>query len=380
MISYFDIDGRMGSKQLWDLIDWEKQKRIVSRIQARIVKAVKNGLKEKVRSLQRLLSNSLAAKLLAIKRVITNRGKRTPGVDNVLLDTPTKRWETLSKTNLADYKAQPLKRIYIPKKNGKKRPLGIPVMHDRVEQALDQSGIDPVSETLADLHSYGFRKVRSTWDAIGAIYNALRRKGSANWILEADIHGCFDYIDHDWTIENIPMNKRKLKQWLKCGYLEKHMYYPTEFGTPQGGIISPTLANMVLDGMQQLLVDKFRNWADKIHFVRYADDFIITGSSKEILQNEVKPLIEEFLKIRGLELSQDKTVIPGLIAGENARIQPFCQLPLDALLHCIDVIEIFRFGHDYPLFVSNLISTNTNFENMHLYPRSREKLTHCLYH
>ncbi len=252
MISYYDIDGRMGSKRLWDLIDWDEQERIVSRIQTRIVKAVKNGLKEKARGLQRLLSNSLASKLIAIKRVITNRGKRTPGVDNVLLDTPEKRWETLSKTNLRNYKAAPLKRIYIPKKNGKKRPLGIPIMHDRVEQALDLLGLDPVSESFADCHSYGFRKFRSTWDAMGAIFNALRCKGSANWILEADIKGCFDNIDHNWLIKNIPMNKRKLKQWLKCGYLEEHMYNPTEFGAPQGGIISPTLANMALDGMQNL--------------------------------------------------------------------------------------------------------------------------------
>ena len=196
MISYYDIDGRMGLMRLWDSFYWEKQERIVSRIQTRIVKAVRNGLKEKVRSLQRLLSNSLASKLLAIKRVVTNRGKRTPGVDNVLLDTPEKRWETLSKLNLPSYKAAPLKRIYIPKKNGKKRPLGIPIMHDRAEQALDLSGLDAVSETLADPHSYGFRKFRSAQDARDAIYNALRRKGSANWILEADIKGCLEHSSY----------------------------------------------------------------------------------------------------------------------------------------------------------------------------------------
>ena len=213
MISFYDIDGRVGFKQLWDLIDWDKQKLIVSRIQTRIVKAVKKGLKEKVRSLQRLLANSLASKLLAIKRVMSNRGKRTPGVDNVLIDTPEKRRETLQKLNLRGYKATPLKRIYIPKKNGKKRPLGIPIMHDRVEQALDLAGLDPLSETTADIHSYGFRKSRSAWDAIGAVYNALRLTGSAKWILEADIKGCFDNINHDWLIENVPMNKHKLKQW-----------------------------------------------------------------------------------------------------------------------------------------------------------------------
>ncbi|MCP4349204.1 MAG: group II intron reverse transcriptase/maturase [Desulfobacterales bacterium] len=324
MISYYGIDGRAGMKPLWDLIDWDAHKQIVSRIQARIVKAVRSGLKEKVRGLQRLLANSLAAKLTAIKRVISNRGKRTPGIDGILLDTPEKRWETLQNLNLPDYKAKPLKRIYIPKKNGKKRPLGIPIMHDRIEQALDLTGLGPISETIADNHSYGFRKSRSAWDAIGAVYNALRRKGSADWILEADIKGCFDYIDHNWLMEYIPINKKKLEQWLKCGYLEKHMYNPTNEGTPQGGIISPTLANMALDGIQKLLENNFKRRTDKIHFIRYADDFIVTGSSKELLQNEVKPLIEEFLSIRGLTLSKEKTLITHIddgfdFLGFNAR-------------------------------------------------------------
>jgi RNA-directed DNA polymerase len=298
MISLYDVDGHMGLKNVWDLIDWDKHRQTVSRIQARIVKAVKKGLKEKARGLQRLLSNSLAAKLIAIKRVISNRGKRTPGVDNILIDTPRKRWETLKNLNLPEYKAKPLKRIYIPKKNGKKRPLGIPAMHDRVEQALDLLGLDPVSESTADNHSYGFRKSRSAQDAIGGVYNALRRKGSADWILEADIKGCFDHIDHQWLDENIPMNKKKLKQWLKCGYLEKRTFNSTNEGTPQGGIISPTLANMALDGIQNLLADNFKK-TDKVHFVRYADDFIITGRSPELLETCVKPLIEGFLKIKG---------------------------------------------------------------------------------
>jgi len=314
MISFYDVDGHMGLKNVWDLLDWDTYRQIVSRIQTRIVKAVKTGLKQTARGLQRLLANSLAAKLIAIKRVISNRGKRTPGVDNILIDTPRKRWETLKNLNLSEYKAKPLKRIYIPKKNGKKRPLGIPVMHDRVEQALDLLGLDPVSESTADHHSYGFRKSRSAHDAIGAVYNALRRKGSADWILEADIKGCFDHIDHKWLNENIPMNKRKLKQWLKCGYLEKRTFNPSIEGTPQGGIISPTLANIALDGIQSFLADNFRK-TDKIHFVRYADDFIITGCSPELLEHQVKPLIVGFLKTRGLELSEEKTMITHIDDG-----------------------------------------------------------------
>ncbi len=140
------------------------------------------------------------------------------------------------------------------------------------------------------------------------------RKGSADWILEADIKGCFDHINHKWLDENIPMNKKKLKQWLKCGYLEKQTFNSTNEGTPQGGIISPTLANMALDGIQTLLADNFKK-PDKIHFVRYADDFIVTGRSPELLEHKVKPLIEELLKIRGLELSEEKTIITHIDDG-----------------------------------------------------------------
>ena len=156
------------------------------------MKAVQEGNKEKVRSLQRLLSRSFAAKLLAVKRVSENKGKRTPGVDNRLLDTAKKKWQQVFKLNRPGYHSQPLKRVYIPKNNNKKRPLGIPVMKDRAEQALELQALDPVSECVADHHSYGFRKMRSTQDAMAACYNALRRKGSADWILEGDIKSCFD--------------------------------------------------------------------------------------------------------------------------------------------------------------------------------------------
>lgn len=140
----------------------------------------------------------------------------------------------------------------------------------------------------------------------------------ADWILEADIKGCFDHIDHKWLNKNIPMNKKKLQQWLKCGYLEKRAFNPSDEGTPQGGIISPTLANMALDGIQSLLADTFRK-TDKIHFVRYADDFIITGRSPELLETCVKPMIEGFLRIRGLELSEEKTMITHIDDGFNVR-------------------------------------------------------------
>lgn len=308
------IDGLKGDDDLWNSIKWREVNQIVDCLQRRIVKAVKAKNKEKVRSLQRLLARSLAGRLKAVKRVTTNRGKRTPGVDKILLDTPGKKWQQAQRLNVTGYKSQPLKRTYVPKKNGKLRPLGIPVMHDRAEQSLEQMGLDPVSECTADSHSYGFRKKRSIHDAIGACYNALRRRGSAQWILEGDIKGCFDFIDHDWLLRHIPTRKSKLKQWLKSGYLERSMFNPTKEGTPQGGIISPTLANMVLDGIESLLASRFKR-KDKIHFVRYADDFIITGDSKELLAEDVLPLIEEFLRKRGLSLSAEKTKISHMNDG-----------------------------------------------------------------
>nr|WP_319392076.1 group II intron reverse transcriptase/maturase [uncultured Desulfobacter sp.] len=310
------IDGRKNPGTLWSSINWNQVRQVVNRLQTRIVKAVKAGNKEKVRSLQRLLARSLAGRLLAVKRVSENRGKRTAGVDNKLLDTPAKRWQQACHLNRKNYKSKPLKRLYIPKKNGKKRPLGIPVMHDRAEQALELSGLEPVFECTSDNHSYGFRKKRSVHDAISACFNALRGKGSAQWILEGDIKGCFDHISHDWMIEHIPMNKRKLNQWLKSGYLEKDVFYPTAEGTPQGGIISPTLANMALDGLQELLSTRFKK-QDKVHLVRYADDFIVTGNMENLLSSRVKPIIVQFLKERGLELSAEKTRISHINEGFN---------------------------------------------------------------
>jgi len=308
------IDDLKNYEFAWNSIDWDEMQKNVSRLQARIVKAVKEGNKERVRSLQRLISRSFSAKLLAVKRITENKGKRTAGVDNVLLDSAKKKWQQVFRLNWSGYHSHPLKRVYIPKKNGKKRPLGIPVMKDRAEQALELQGLDPVSECRADGHSYGFRKKRSTQDAMCACYNALRLKGSPKWVLEGDIKSCFDCISHEWMLEHIQMQQQKLKVWLKSGYMERGMLNQTNEGTPQGGIISPALANMALDGMEALLQSSFKR-QDKVHMVRYADDFIITGNSKELLQDKVKPLIEKFLMERGLTLSEEKTLITHIDKG-----------------------------------------------------------------
>jgi retron-type reverse transcriptase len=222
----------------WNAINWKKAEQQVRRLQVRIAKAVKEGRYGKVKSLQWLLSHSLSAKLIAVRRVTQNQGGKTAGVDNVVWTTPKQKMRAVISVSRNSYQPQPLKRIYIPKKNGKKRPLSIPTMNDRAQQALHLLTIEPVSETLADKNAYGFRPKRSCADAIDQCFKVLARKNSAQWILEGDIKSCFDKISHQWLSDNIPMDKSVLGKWLKAGYIEKTEFYPTEEGTPQGGIIS----------------------------------------------------------------------------------------------------------------------------------------------
>jgi len=306
----------------WHSIDWAKCHREVRRLQARIVKATQEGRHGKVKALQWLLTHSFSAKALAVKRATENQGRKTPGVDKKIWSTPEAKGKAMLSLKRRGYQPLPLRRVYIPKANGKMRPLGIPSMKDRAMQALHLQALAPVSETIADRNSYGFRPERSTADAIEQCFCALGRRDAAEWILEGDIKGCFDNISHDWLIANVPMDKAILRKWLKAGYVDRQALFPTEAGTPQGGIISPTLANLTLDGLEDLLAKTFyrtsvkgRMANPKVRLVRYADDFIITGCSKELLEREVKPLVEDFLKTRGLELSQEKTRITHIEEG-----------------------------------------------------------------
>jgi RNA-directed DNA polymerase len=280
----------------------------------RIAKAVREGRWNKVRSLQHLLTHSFYAKLLAVKRVTSNKGKKTPGVDGVLWRGARAKWRAVTSLRRHGYRPQPLRRIYIPKKNGKKRPLSIPCMHDRAMQALYKSALTPVAETKADRNSYGFREGRGCADAVAAAFNALSKPNSAGWILEGDIKGCFDNITHGWMLDNIPMDRVVLRKWLEAGYVEEGRLYPSRKGTPQGGIISPTLSNMTLDGLECAIHDAVPR-RSRVNFVRYADDFIVTGKSKRLLEEIVKPVIEAFLAERGLNLSKEKTVITHIKNG-----------------------------------------------------------------
>ena len=304
----------------WKSIDWKKAEAEVSRLQARIAKATQEKKWNTVKRLQYLLSHSYYAKALAVRKVTTNKGKHTPGIDKELWNTPAVKMRNVLILTDKGYKAKPLRRVLVEKPGKKKkRPLGIPCMYDRAMQALYALALDPVSETTADEKSFGFRRGRSAQDACEYIFTALSRRTSPEWVLEGDIKGCFDHISHDWLIDHIPMDKSVLKQFLKAGFVFQNELFPTDEGTPQGGVISPILANMALDGMQKVLSDRFHTNrlgkidlrfknAHKVNLVRYADDFIVTAATKEIAE-EAKEIIRGFLCTRGLELSEEKTLI-----------------------------------------------------------------------
>lgn len=298
----------------WNTISWSDAHQHVRRLQARIAKAAKAENWRSVSRLQKLLIRSTNGKAVAVRRVTENQGRKTPGVDGLTWSTPQAKWLAMQDLKSRPYSPKPLRRIHIPKANGGKRPLGIPTMKDRTMQALHWLALDPVAETRADLNSYGFRSGRSTADAIAQCHNALSRSGSPQWILEGDIKGCFDNISHEWLLHHVPMDRGTLSKWLKAGFLEGRTLFPTNAGTPQGGIISPTLANLALDGMERLLKENLPRRA-KINFVRYADDFIVTGDSQEILATKVKPLLVSFLAERGLTLSDTKTKITHVTDG-----------------------------------------------------------------
>jgi len=312
----------------WHSIPWSKVWPTIRRLQARIVKAVAQGRWNKVKALVYLLTHSFGGRALAILRAVSNSGAKTPGVDGVLWNTPEAKSAAFGTLRRHGYQPQPLRRVYIPKSNGKRRALGIPTMRDRAMQALYLLGLDPIAESRADGHSYGFRLERRCADALNQVHCLLSNRHGPQWILEGDIKACFDRISHPWLLTHVPMDTRLLRQWLEAGFLEKHAWFATTEGTPQGGIISPALANWTLDGLQRLLAERFANTPqqrkNKVHLVRYADDFLITGISKELLRDQVQPLVAHFLKERGLELSHEKTQITHVehgfdFLGQNVR-------------------------------------------------------------
>ena len=304
----------------WPAIDWQKAHRNGRRLQARIVKAWQEGRWGKVKAWQHRRTHSFRGRVIAIKRVTENPGKRTAGIDGTVWDTPLKKAQAVNTRRHRDYRPLPLRRVHIPKSNGKKRPLGILTMTDRAMQILHRLALDPIAECHADPNSYGFRTERCTADAMRQCHTVLSNRGGARWVLAGDIKSCYDNLSHDWLLAKIPMDKRVLQKWLKAGLIEKSVFNPTEEGVVQGGPISPALANLALDGLEEKRRENYpkataQSARAKVNLIRWADDFLITGSSKELLEQEVIPLVETHLKERNLELSTEKTRITPIETG-----------------------------------------------------------------
>ncbi|VXD16387.1 RNA-directed DNA polymerase (modular protein) [Planktothrix serta PCC 8927] len=300
----------------WETINWARVQRYVFKLQKRIYQASERGDVKAVRKLQRLLTNSWYAKVLALRKVTQdNKGKNTPGIDGI------KRLRNPQKIRLAkelhfNDKSDPTKRVWIPKPGKEeKRPLGIPTMTDRAKQALMKLALEPEWEAKFEPNSYGFRPGRSGHDAIAAIYNGIVQK--PKYVLDADIEKCFDQINHQKLLEKLntsPTFRRQIKAWLKAGVMKGDKLFPTPEETPQGGVISPLLANIALHGMENALEGKFKRRVGKtkqkrdISFVRYADDFVIMDEDLDVIL-EAKSVIEEWLKEMGLTLTESKTRI-----------------------------------------------------------------------
>jgi RNA-directed DNA polymerase len=303
----------------WELLDWETIERQVFKLQKRIYQASQRDDVKAVHSLQKLLMKSWSAKCLAVRRVTQdNQGKKTAGIDGVKSLYPKQRMHLVNTLKL-EPEARPVRRVWIPKPGTQeKRGLGIPVMYDRALQALVKLALEPEWEAKFEPNSYGFRPGRSCHDAIEAIFHCISQK--EKYVLDADIAKCFDRINHQALLEKLatfPTIRQMIKAWLRAGVMEDETLFPTEEGTPQGGVISPLLANMALHGLETAIreaipssvqIDDKRvaNWKPIV--IRYADDFLILHRDRAIIE-QCKELTNVWLKGMGLELKPSKTRI-----------------------------------------------------------------------
>lgn len=294
----------------YESINWQQCNIELFKLQNEILKAYRTGTKKDVLKAQHKLTRSFAARALAVRKVTTNKGKNTYGIDEVLLNRNVDKFKAIhSVKDLSLYESDPVRRVYIPKANGKLRPLGIPTVKDRIVQTLFYFALDPIVEETACKRSYGYRLHRSVHD--NAIYLKLvlgSYTSTRRYLLKADIEGFFPSVNHKWLLENVIMDKRILEEFLKAGYVENYVSHGTDEEFPQGSPVSPSLANLTLNGLEKYLGNEFLT-------TRYVDDFIVAGKSPEELRSVALPKINAFLSERGLNLDLDKTSIYSIEEG-----------------------------------------------------------------